>query len=72
MVTIGFTLNNIVLVDKAYDAPNILESKEFNLMSSNLWMSSSLNGLELLEKIRSHGDNKIKEIPFMLITGEKN
>ena len=54
LVALGFTKDNIEQVGNAYDALNLLESKNFDLMSSNLWMPSSLNGLELLEKIRQH------------------
>jgi CheY-like chemotaxis protein len=72
LVMLGFNIENIEQVGDAYDAINILESQKFDLMSSNLWMPSSLNGLELLEKIRSHKNKDIKDIPFILITGETN
>jgi two-component system, chemotaxis family, chemotaxis protein CheY len=72
LVTLGFNLKNIEQVGDAYDALNTLGSQKFDLMSSNLWMPSSLNGLELLEKIRSHKNEDIKDIPFILITGETN
>lgn len=70
LMALGFNKENIEQVGNAYDALNVLESKKFDVMSSNLWMPSSLNGLELLERIRSHDNDNIKELPFMLITGE--
>ncbi len=70
LMTLGFNRENIEQVGNAYDALNILESQKFDLMSSNLWMPSSLNGLELLEKIRAHKNQDIKDLPFILITGE--
>ncbi len=72
LMTLGFNKENIEQASDAYDALNALESKKFDLMSSNLWMPSSLNGLELLDEIRSHDSGDIKDIPFMLITGETN
>jgi len=72
LVMLGFNIENIEQVGDAYDAINILESQKFDLMSSNLWMPSSLNGLELLEKIRGHKNKDIKDLPFILITGETN
>ena len=70
LMTLGFSRENIEQVGNAYDALNILDSQKFDLMSSNLWMPSSLNGLELLEKIRNHNKKDIKDLPFILITGE--
>jgi CheY-like chemotaxis protein len=67
LVTLGVKLENIEQVGDAYDALNILGSKKFDLMSSNLWMPSSRNGLELLDKIRSQ---KIKIFPLFSLQGK--
>ncbi|GEM_PF-407386 len=72
LMTLGFTKDNIEQVGNAYDALNLLEAKKFDVMSSNLWMPSSLNGLEFLERIRQHENSDVKNLPFMLITGETN
>lgn len=66
----GFRLENILLISDGYEALIKLSTKEFHLVISDMWMANSLNGIELLKRIRQHQNSSIKNIPFLMISGE--
>ncbi len=70
-ISIGFSNDFIKECGNPDDALQILEKDNFNLITSNMWMSSNLNGIEFLEKIRNSSNEKLQKTPFLFISGEK-
>lgn len=58
-------------VDEAYDGDTALEklrSGDFGLVIAD-WTMEPMTGLEFLKKVRS--DDGLKDLPFVMITGER-
>ncbi len=70
-ISIGFRKDLITECGNPDEALQILEKESFNLITSNMWMSSNLNGIEFLEKIRSSNNQDLQKTPFLFISGEK-
>jgi diguanylate cyclase (GGDEF)-like protein len=70
-ISIGFNKDFITECANPDDALQILEKSNFNLITSNMWMSSNLNGIQFLEKIRSSNNEALQKTPFLFISGEK-
>lgn len=71
LVTIGFSKENLEFAIDGESALSMAERKIFDLIISNIWMLSPMNGLELLEKVRRHENMQVRETPFLFITGER-
>jgi two-component system chemotaxis response regulator CheY len=63
--TIGF--NNIYEAADGKGALDVLTKEDINLVMSD-WIMPNMNGLELLKTIRA--DDKLKNIPFIMVTAE--
>ncbi len=62
---LGF--NNITEAVDGADALNKLQSEEFKFVISD-WNMPNMMGIELLKAIR--GDDKLKSLPFLMVTAE--
>jgi two-component system chemotaxis response regulator CheY len=62
---LGF--NNITEAVDGADALNKLQSEEFKFVISD-WNMPNMMGIELLKAIR--GDEKLKSLPFLMVTAE--
>lgn len=71
LITIGFSKEKLEHATDGETAFLKVGSGKYDLIIANLWMISSINGLELLEKIRGHEKRDTRETPFLFITGER-
>ena len=62
-------LTNFVDAESGKDAMEILNSDRIDLIISD-WNMPNMTGLELLSDVRS--DEKLKHIPFIMLTGESS
>ncbi len=71
LVSIGFSKENLGQAEGKEAAWNYLKQCATDLIISNLWFMDSFNGIQLLEEIRAHNDEKIKNTPFLIATGDE-
>lgn len=67
LCSIGFI--NITEAVDGQDALNKLQSGQFNFVISD-WNMPNMMGLDLLKAVRS--DDKLKALPFLMVTAEAN
>jgi two-component system chemotaxis response regulator CheY len=60
-------INNISTANDGKEALELLDSSSFDLIISD-WNMPNINGLELLKTVRA--DEKLKHIPFIMLTAE--
>lgn len=64
---LGF--EKIIEAEDGRMALQVLEKEDFGLIISD-WIMPNMTGIELLKTVR--GDDKLKEIPFIMVTAEGN
>jgi len=60
-------INNISTANDGKEALELLDSSSFDLIISD-WNMPNINGLELLKTVRA--DEKLKHLPFIMLTAE--
>ncbi len=66
----GFDAENIFRAETKNQAMMMLGLENFDLITSAIHLSDS-NGIEFLKDIRSNGDDKHRNTPFLIISSEK-
>ena len=72
LTAIGFSRANFTQTGDPREALERLETDRADLIISNLWVSPSMNGIELLESVRIHPRDDVRDTPFFIITGDRN
>jgi two-component system, chemotaxis family, chemotaxis protein CheY len=66
----GFEAGNIFRAETKNQAMMMLDLESFDLITSGIHLKDS-SGIELLKEIRGNGDEKKKNIPFLIISSDK-
>ena len=67
---IGFEDDLISIATDGHQAYLILDLKEFDLVTSGLYLKAQ-NGMDMLRKIRNDPRDRMKNIPFLVISAER-
>ncbi len=70
LTEIGFEDDLVSVATDGHQAFLILDLKEFDLVTSGLYLRAK-NGLDLLHKVRTDSRERMKSIPFLVISAER-
>ncbi len=70
LMDIGFEDELISIATDGHQAYLILDLKEFDLVTSGLYMKAQ-NGLDMLIKVRNDSRERMKHIPFLVVSAER-
>lgn len=70
LVDIGFEDELISIATDGHQAYLILDLKEFDLVTSGLYMKAQ-NGLDMLIKVRNDSRERMRHIPFLVVSAER-
>lgn len=70
LMEIGFEGDLISIATDGHQAYLILDLKEFDLVTSGLYLKAQ-NGMEMLRKTRNDSRERMKNIPFLIISAER-
>jgi len=70
LTEIGFEDDLVSIATDGHQAYLILDLKEFDLVTSGLYLRAK-NGLDMLRKIRSDSRERMRSIPFVVISAER-
>jgi CheY-like chemotaxis protein len=70
LTEIGFEDELVSIATDGHQAFLILDLKEFDLVTSGLYLRAK-NGLDLLNKLRTDSRERMKDIPFVVISAER-
>ena len=70
LMGIGFTGENITLVNDGNTASMMLELQNFDLVTTGMRLKA-YDGVDLLKQVRENSDEKIKSTPFIIISAER-
>ena len=70
LMDIGFEDELISIATDGHQAYLILDLKEFDLVTSGLYLKAQ-NGLDMLIKVRNDSRDRMKHIPFLVVSAER-